>query len=126
MVNDNWVTVRRSMAGALALIVMLAVSACGGPPSGSQSPSVLKVAVFATGTSKIPAYTTTGEDMQVINSIYGSLLQFVPGAGGKIEPSLATSYSVSPNAKTWTFNLRHGVQWQGGYGLFTCADVAFT
>lgn len=112
---------------AIAAASLAGLLLAGAPaPTLAQSGPVLRVAIFATGTSRIPAYTTTGEDLQIINSIYGSLLQFVPTTDGKIEPSLATSYTHSANAKTWTFQLRKGVQWQGGFGSFTCADVAFT
>lgn len=39
--------------------------------------------------------------------------------------SLATSYSVSPDQKTWTFQLRSGVKWSDGVP-FTSADVVWT
>src|SRR5262249_33562252 len=34
-------------------------------------------------------------------------------------PMLATDWSMSPEGKTWTFNLRKGVQWHFGWGEFT-------
>lgn len=40
-------------------------------------------------------------------------------------PDLATSWSVSPDGKTWTFKIRSGVKWQDGVPL-TAKDVAFT
>jgi peptide/nickel transport system substrate-binding protein len=43
----------------------------------------------------------------------------------EIEPSLASSWSVSPNGLDYTFNLRHDVKWQDGVP-FTSADVVFT
>ena len=33
---------------------------------------------------------------------------------------------MSPDGRTWTFHLRHGVQWREGFGEFTSDDVAFT
>lgn len=44
---------------------------------------------------------------------------------GAVEPQLATSYSVSHNGLVYTFNLRHGVNFQNGE-LFTSADVVYT
>jgi len=40
-------------------------------------------------------------------------------------PGLATSWSHSPDGKTWIFHLRHGVSWQDGVP-FTAKDVVFT
>lgn len=44
---------------------------------------------------------------------------------GKLEPQLATSYSVSHNGLVYTFKLRHGVYFQNGEP-FTSADVVYT
>jgi peptide/nickel transport system substrate-binding protein len=41
-------------------------------------------------------------------------------------PMLATDWSMSPDGKTWTFNLRQGVQWHFGWGEFTAKDVVHT
>ncbi len=46
-------------------------------------------------------------------------------ATGKIEPALATSWSVSPDGKAYTFKLRQGVKWHDGVE-FTADDVIFT
>jgi peptide/nickel transport system substrate-binding protein len=41
-------------------------------------------------------------------------------------PMLATDWQMSPDGKTWTFNLRRGVQWHFGWGEFTARDVVHT
>ncbi|WP_035341659.1 MULTISPECIES: ABC transporter substrate-binding protein [unclassified Dickeya] len=43
----------------------------------------------------------------------------------KPTPQLATSWSVSPDGKQYTFHLRQGVKWHDGKD-FTSADVAFS
>ncbi len=40
-------------------------------------------------------------------------------------PEYATSWSVSPDGKTWTFKIRHGMKWQDGVPA-TARDAAFT
>jgi peptide/nickel transport system substrate-binding protein len=138
---------RGTRAGIRRVVPLLAgcmlLAACGGSASPAATGSAssgsgaaasssagsaqqtLVQTLISTGTNKVPAFTTTGEDTAVINLIYGSLLAVDPQTL-KIGPSLATSYTVSPDGKTWTFQLRHGVQWEYGYGEFTCADVQFT
>lgn len=43
----------------------------------------------------------------------------------EIEPSLAESWTTSPDGLVWTFNLRKGVRWSDGQP-FTADDVVFT
>ncbi|MDQ1121514.1 ABC transporter substrate-binding protein [Microbacterium trichothecenolyticum] len=57
-------------------------------------------------------------------SVLDTLL--VPSPDGKgVEPSLATSWEVSDDKKTWTFHLRPGVTFSNGQAL-TSADVKFS
>jgi len=46
-------------------------------------------------------------------------------ANYELEPALATSWSVSADGRTYTFQLREGVTWHDGTP-FTAADVVFT
>ncbi len=117
-------TAFRSTLLVLALACLVA-TVLAGVPAGAADPNTLVYAQISTGTSKIPAFTTTGEDTNIMNSIYDSLVQ-ADAKSWKIGPALATSWTVSPDGKTWTFVLHKGVKWQGGYGELTCADVAFT
>jgi peptide/nickel transport system substrate-binding protein len=114
----------RSILVVLALVVV-AATAPAITPARAADPNTLVYAQISTGTSKIPAFTTTGEDTNIMAQIYDSLVQ-ADAKTWKIGPDLASSYTVSPDGKTWTFVLHKGVKWQGGYGEFTCADVAFT
>ena len=41
-------------------------------------------------------------------------------------PMLAETWDVTPDFKTWTFQLREGIPWHFGYGDFTSADVVHT
>ncbi|UCG83439.1 MAG: tandem-95 repeat protein [Dehalococcoidia bacterium] len=58
------------------------------------------------------------------------LLNMEPGTSGDYEPGLATSWEMSEDGSTWTFNLREGVKWHPGpdgedYGVFTADDVIY-
>jgi len=48
------------------------------------------------------------------------------GTDGKAQPELAETWNVDETGTVWTFKLREGVQWQGGYGELTADDVIYT
>jgi peptide/nickel transport system substrate-binding protein len=54
---------------------------------------------------------------------YNRLVEW--GRDGKIEPSLAESWTTSPDGKTWTFKLRRGVKFHNGREL-VADDVKYT
>jgi peptide/nickel transport system substrate-binding protein len=56
--------------------------------------------------------------------IYDPLVSLAPDQT-TLQPRLAQSWSVSPDAKTYTLKLRKDVTWQDG-SPFTAADVVFT
>ncbi len=62
---------------------------------------------------------------QIMSSImYDGLLTSDPVSGQPV-PKLAKSFSISPDGKTYTINLRHGVKWSDGKPI-TADDVVFT
>jgi len=66
-------------------------------------------------------------DHQMILAINDTLVGYKDGVpGNEYEGRLATEWSVSEDGLVWTFKLRQGVVWQGGYGSFTADDVVFT
>ena len=70
-----------------------------------------------------PLITTLTVGADVDAAVYDALL--VADTSNHPQPQLATSYSSSPDGRTWVFHLRHGVRWADGQPL-TSADVAFT
>ncbi len=56
--------------------------------------------------------------------IYEQLVRI--GTDNKAQPELAETWSVDETGTVWTFKLREGVQWQGGFGEFTSEDVVYT
>lgn len=62
---------------------------------------------------------------QVIENVYEGLYGYKGDSVTEYEPRLATSYSVSEDGMTYTFELRNGVTFHSG-NAFTCADVAYS
>ena len=65
----------------------------------------------------------SGTSYEIFHLNYDFLVGYAPDLSPR--PELATSWTTSPDGKTWTFQLRQGVKWQDGQP-FTSADVAFT
>jgi peptide/nickel transport system substrate-binding protein len=77
-----------------------------------------------------PAYGIGNGDEFAIRQIYNTLVSPPDGTTkiqrDQLQGELAETWEMSPDARTWTFHLRHGVQWHKGFGEFTSDDVAFT
>jgi len=77
-----------------------------------------------------PQLNTTGTTFDATHPVYGRLIEFKPGSTD-IEPGLAERWDVSPDGKTVTFYLRHGVKWHSNAAFkptrdFNADDVLFT
>jgi peptide/nickel transport system substrate-binding protein len=114
-----------TLAVALALLLLLL---SGHEAQGaSQSPTikkVLRIGWMQNPDSLSPFMGTFTSSYVLYHLNYDFLVGF---DSKKMEPrpELATSWSVSPDGKTWTFKIRQGVKWQDGVSL-TASDVAFT
>ena len=60
-----------------------------------------------------PAVITDGISGRITRQIYDGLVKY-KGATTEVEPSLAQSWEVSPDGKTWTFTLRRNVKFHDG------------
>lgn len=66
---------------------------------------------------------STGRVLQITEKIMNRLVR--PGMDGKPSPDLATGWTVSPDAITWTFTLREDVRFHDG-SAFDAGDVVYT
>ncbi len=97
----------------------------------SASNDTIRVAFAARGNRTLdPAASIQGADNWSITHIHDVLVTSPPGTFAtkpeEFVPQLARSWSMSPDAKTWTFQLREGVQFHKGYGELTSEDVVFS
>lgn len=111
-----------SIAVVLVFSLSLATGVFAAAPKGT-----LTVAINSLGTEKWVVCMGTFMDNVYLWPLYESLLQR-DWKTGKILPEghLATSWSMSPDGKAFTFNLRKGVQFHDGWGEMTAEDVKFT
>src|SRR5262249_53672437 len=71
-----------------------------------------------------PVATFYNSDIWLLQSVYEQLLRVAPN-GTELEPSLATSWDVSPDGLTYTFHLRQGVTFHDGSSL-KASDVKYS
>ena len=101
---------------ALVLTALLAAACTASPPTKTASTTTsvtkdatLHLAYLADMSVPDPDVFYDIEGNAVILSVYEGLVKYAPDST-KIVPSLAKSYTVSPDGLTYTFTLRSGVK----------------
>ncbi len=92
-------------------------------------PKTLTVSIFSQDVGTMDPHFAVGtQDRVPVAWMFNALVRFKPGSidPKTLEPDLAERWDESPDGKTWTFHLRHGVQFHGGYGELTADDVVFS
>lgn len=109
-------------AGTL-VIVLVVVLALIGPVAGApRERIVLRIDEVAVAEID-PAKSTDFIDSILYFNLYDSLV--APGPGGRLVPSLAESWQVSPDGLTYTFRVRRGVRFHDG-STVNAEDVEFS
>jgi peptide/nickel transport system substrate-binding protein len=106
----------RALGAALLLGASAALS-----PAAAQTPTVLRMARNAEPGIFIPWLIDDNTALFTLGNVYDGLLR-VSKDGASVEPALATSWDLSADGLTWTFNLRPGVMFSDGTPL-TSNDV---
>jgi peptide/nickel transport system substrate-binding protein len=115
----------KAFRGAL-LASAMAVAATG---AMAQPAPTLRVGMAAQDVGRLdPHFAVSTIDRVVVAWMFNGLVRFKPGSidPAEIEPDLAERWESSPDGRTWTFHLRRGAQWQGGFGEVTADDVVFS
>jgi peptide/nickel transport system substrate-binding protein len=84
----------------------------------------LVIAVFGEPKTFNPITANESSSTDIIRFLFGALTT-LDLATQEVAPSMAESWSVAEDQKTWTFKLRKGVVWSDGKPL-TADDVVFT
>jgi peptide/nickel transport system substrate-binding protein len=130
------------LAGTAAALGGLSGCGPGSPAAGPSTPAGGTDAGAATGTPKRGgtavivtdgdpttlnvATTTSNTPSDIGAKIFDGLVWLESRDGAFVpQPSLATSWTVSPDGLTYGFKLRPGVKWHDGRD-FTSADVKYT
>ncbi|BDE06347.1 ABC transporter substrate-binding protein [Vulcanimicrobium alpinum] len=106
---------------ALPLLALaLAASGCGGGSAAKAgSGPLLVMARVKDAVVLDPSHATDGLSLNVTNEVMQNIVGLKPGSF-EIVGEIARSWSVSDDGRTWTFELRPGLQFSDG----TAADAA--
>ncbi|WP_342364224.1 ABC transporter substrate-binding protein [Terrarubrum flagellatum] len=114
---------RVSLAAALSMAAAFVAT-----PSFAQK-TVLNVGMQSSDAGVLDPHLNSGTPGKaMLQWMFNGLVRIKPGelSPDFIEPDLAESWTSSPDGKTWTFNLRKGVQCHHGFGEFTSEDAVFS
>ncbi|MFG2594136.1 ABC transporter substrate-binding protein [Streptomyces sp. NPDC048438] len=119
----------RPVAAVTVTALLLLVTACGsgGEQADRKGGEPVRGGTFtyaaAVGTSCLDPHTSPGDITAVVQrNVFDSLVQL--DAKGKLHPWLATSWTVSEDARTYTFQLRDDVTFHDGTAFDAAAVKA--
>lgn len=114
---------------ALAIVVTLPSAprpgSTGSPaPTGSDVPwAIFREGVVGSPSSINPLTARTAADRDLAALIFSGLTRL--GPDDTVLPDLATSWTMDPTGRSWTFHLRPDARWQDGVPV-TADDIVFT
>ncbi|MFH1135095.1 MAG: ABC transporter substrate-binding protein [Pseudomonadota bacterium] len=114
------------MRKLLVLMVICLVAALAFPAFAAE-PKTGGTLVYGRGGDSVgldPAYETDGNSFMVCDNVFEALVGFQPESTA-LEPSLAKSWEISDDGKTYTFHLNEGVKFHDGTEMDANA-VAFS
>ncbi len=100
------------VALALGLIALCACSRQSGTPAEQPKPLELRRGLGGEPSSLDPAAATDSFSTQVIQDLYEGLTR--EGSDGEVAPGVASSWTVDPSGRKYTFQLRSDAFWCNG------------
>lgn len=111
-----------SLVGILSMLQLGALRSYylqySGQPGGTYTEGII-----GSITTINPILADSGANADASRLVFSGLTRY--GRTNKLEGDLAQSWTVSPDGRTYTFNLQPQVKWQDGQP-FSAEDVAFT
>ncbi|HET7879762.1 MAG TPA: ABC transporter substrate-binding protein [Acetobacteraceae bacterium] len=98
-------------------------------PAMAQPKTTLNFGMAAQDVGQLdPHFAVSTIDRVPAALMFNGLVRFAPGSAdpATLEADLAEKWEATEDGKTWTFHLRHGVQFHGGFGELTADDVVFS
>jgi peptide/nickel transport system substrate-binding protein len=117
------------MKGLRAALLGGVMALCAAGGAAAQSGPTLRVGMAAQDVGRLdPHFAVSTIDRVVVAWMFNGLVRFKPGSidPSEIEPDLAERWESSADGRGWTFHLRRGVQFHGGFGELTADDVVFS
>lgn len=119
----------------LILLILLSCTACGSPSRGAvanqqeqaSGPDVSRFLVAVEDEPDTVDFQCTSIHYTIAQNVFNRLVEMEAGADGTMEilPSLARSWEVSGDGRSYTFHLRENVTFSNGSPL-TASDVLYT
>lgn len=106
-------------AWIIAALVLQSGGLSSAAPSSAQQGGTLVFAIGIPVTSLDPGMSAGAPEISVRRAVYEQLVQL--GENGEIKPGLATSWEVSADGRTRTFNIRRNVKFHDGTSLTAAA-----
>lgn len=113
-------------ARRFAVLVLALVASLGATMVSAQT---LRVGLSAGDINQLdPVKSSQTQDVTIMDAVFNAMVRFQPGSANpaNIEPDLAERWEASDDGLVWTFFLRPGVQFHGGFGTLTAEDVVFS
>lgn len=104
--------IRKIIIASLVLILSLGLVACGSDKGGGEEKDSLTIPFNMEPVGDLNPHMYLPSQFVTQDMVYEGLVFY--GENGEIKPSLAESWEISPDGKTYTFKIRKGVKFSDG------------